>query len=56
MLYTPANKPQVLVTVDGIVAVCPEQKCDYTYIAASSGKVTDVELDGNTLKVETKDL
>jgi hypothetical protein len=44
MLYTPAQKPQVLVTVNGIPAVCPAQNCDYSYIEGGSGKVTDVQL------------
>jgi len=34
MLYTPAYKPQVLVKVNGLDAVCPEFNCDFTYFEA----------------------
>jgi hypothetical protein len=56
MLYTPAQKPQVLVTVNGIPAVCPARNCDYSYIEGGSGKVTDVQLQGENLKIEAEGL
>jgi hypothetical protein len=34
MLYTPAYKPQVLVKVNGLDAVCPDLNCDFTYFEA----------------------
>ena len=31
-LYSDAQQPQVLVTVNGIDSVCPDFNCDYIYI------------------------
>ena len=31
-IYTDAQKPQVMISVNGIDGVCPEFNCDYTYI------------------------
>jgi hypothetical protein len=56
MLYTPARKPQVLVTVNGLAAVCPKQNCDYSYVPETPGKITGVELTGQTVKIKAKDL
>jgi hypothetical protein len=51
MLYTPAKNPQVIVKVNGIPAVCPAQNCDYSYVAATSGTITDVQLNGNKVTI-----
>lgn len=31
-LHTPETKPQILVAVDGIEAVCASLSCSYTYV------------------------
>ena len=36
MLYTDAQKPQVLLTVNGIEGVCPSLNCDYVYVDTTS--------------------
>ena len=48
MLYTPATSPQVLVTVNDLVAVCPEFNCDYAY-KNSVGEVTGQSMASNGL-------
>lgn len=35
-IYSDAQKPQVLVSVNGIDAVCPDFNCDYLYIDTDS--------------------
>ena len=42
-IYTDAQKPQVMITVNGVEGVCPEFNCDYIYID------TDSEIQGQTL-------
>jgi hypothetical protein len=56
MLYTPAKAPQVLVKVNGLAAVCPAQNCDYNYVAATSGSITNVQLNGNKVTIDAHDL
>ena len=36
MLYNDAEKPQVLVTINGIDGVCPDFNCDFVYVDAPS--------------------
>lgn len=48
MLYTPAFKPQVTVSVNDLPAVCPEQNCDYLYIDGGDGTITDVQYNEST--------
>ena len=38
-LYTEATKPQVLVTIDGLPALCANLNCDYMY-TLSGGSIT----------------
>ena len=42
-IYTDAQKPQVMISVNGVEGVCPEFNCDYIYID------TDSEIQGQTL-------
>jgi hypothetical protein len=39
MLYSDAQKPQVMVKVNGIEGVCPNFNCDYVYTTAV-GEIT----------------
>jgi len=50
MLYTDAQKPQVLVKVNGIAGVCPSFNCDYAYTATTS-RITGQTLSGSTLTI-----
>jgi len=51
MLYHDAEKPQVLVKVNGIQGVCPEFNCDYLY-TAPTGEITGQTLaNGNELTI-----
>lgn len=50
MLHTEAYEPQVLVTVNGIEAVCPDQNCGFKYISPA-GEITSQSLDGLTLTI-----
>jgi hypothetical protein len=53
MLYTVAQNPQVLVTVDGLPAVCPAANCDYSYIEdQNQGKIVWASLEGRRITVE----
>ena len=54
-LYTAEQKPQVLVTVDDLPAVCATLDCGYTYVAASA-LVTDFSLTGLTLTINGNNL
>jgi hypothetical protein len=56
MLYTPAYKPQVLVKVNGLAAVCPARNCGYSYVEATSGTITNVQLNGNKVTINAQDL
>ena len=47
-LYSDANSPQVLVTIDGLEAFCPALNCDYKYVAASTAKITGQAYDTAT--------
>lgn len=49
-LYTEESKPQVIVTVDGIEAVCHSLNCGYTYYAPTA-KITGFTLSGNSLTI-----
>jgi hypothetical protein len=55
MLYAPAYRPQVLVKVNGLAAVCPAQNCGYSYVAATSGTITNVQLNGNKVTINAQD-
>jgi hypothetical protein len=50
MLYTEATKPQVLVNVNGIPALCANLNCDYMY-TTPSGAISGQSLTGNDLQV-----
>jgi hypothetical protein len=57
MLYTVAQNPQVLVTVDGLPAVCPAANCDYSYIEdQNQGKIVWASLEGRQITVEVQNL
>ena len=46
MLYSPARKPQVLVKVNGLEALCPKRNCDFIYYDADDiPDITSVEYD-----------
>jgi len=49
-LYSDAQKPQVLVDVDGLPALCLNLNCDYSYIAASA-EITAQTFDASTLQL-----
>ena len=49
-LYTAETSPQVMVTVDGLPAICSEYKCGYTYTPASA-LITGFSLSGLTLTI-----
>jgi len=48
MLFTPVTKPQILVTIDDLEAVCANVDCNYEYVVASSEitafTVTDLDV------------
>lgn len=46
MLYTDAEKPQVLITVNGIDGVCPDHNCDFVYVEAPSVITSQTLTDG----------
>ena len=50
MLYTDAQKPQVLIKVNGIEGVCPELNCDYVYVETSA-LITSQALSANDLTI-----
>ena len=50
MLYTDAQKPQVMVKVNGIDGVCPEFNCDYVYVDTTA-LITGQTLSGDTLTI-----
>ena len=49
-LYTEESSPQVIVSIDGVEAVCHSLNCDYNYVQPAS-LITNVVLDGNTLSI-----
>ena len=55
LIYTDAQKPQVIVSVNGIDGVCPNTNCDYLYIA-DVGEVTSQSLSGTSLTIVGTDL
>jgi hypothetical protein len=36
MLHSDAQTPQILVTIDGMSALCLDMNCDYAYTASSA--------------------
>lgn len=50
-----AQNPQVLVTVNGIEAICPKMNCDYTY-SDPKALVKTQKLTGNVLEVTGENL
>ena len=50
MLYADAQKPQVMIKVNGIDGVCPSFNCDYLY-TSTSAVVTGQSLSGSTLTI-----
>ena len=54
-IYTDAQKPQVLVSVNSIDAVCPAMNCDYVYIDVV-GEISSQTLSGNSLTIVGTDL
>jgi len=50
MLYTDAQRPQVMIKVNGIDGVCPEFNCEYVYVGAT-GLVTGQTLSGDDLTI-----
>jgi hypothetical protein len=55
MLYTAATQPQVLVSVNGLPAVCPEHNCGYSYIEAGDATVTQTTLNGLSVVIAGTD-
>jgi len=53
-LYTIENNPQVIVTIDGIEAVCDSLDCGYNYVAPTS-LITGFTYDGVTLTITGSD-
>jgi hypothetical protein len=53
-LHTIENDPQVIVTIDGIEAVCDSLKCGYNYVAPTS-MITGFTYDGVTLTITGTD-
>lgn len=49
-LHTAETKPQVIVSVDGIEAVCASLACDYTYVAAQA-QIDSFSLTGTQLSI-----
>jgi len=47
-LHTAETSPQVIVTVDGIEAVCASLNCSYKYVPPVT-KITNFTLDGNSM-------
>ncbi|CDW80878.1 ipt tig domain containing protein [Stylonychia lemnae] len=54
-IYTQEDKPQVLVTVDGLPAVCSSLDCDYSYISSDS-QISQFYLQGLRLTIEGTNL
>ena len=55
MLYTDAQKPQVMVNVNGIEGVCPDFNCDYVYVDTNA-LITGQTLSGDTLTITGSNL
>jgi hypothetical protein len=53
-LYTIEDKPQVIVSIDGIEAVCDSLDCGYNYVAPTS-LITGFTYDGATLTITGTD-
>jgi len=51
MLYASAEKPQVLIKVNGIEGVCPEFNCDYVYTQPTSEITVQALANGNELTI-----
>ena len=49
-LYTIENNPQLIVSIDGVEAVCDSLNCDYNYVAPAS-LITGFTYDGTTLTI-----
>jgi len=47
MLETYEKKPQMLVEIDNIPAVCHSRECEFTYVAAV-GEITKAEFNAGT--------
>jgi len=54
-IYTHETKPQVIISVDGVEAVCDSLSCGYQY-KAPTAKITGVILSGTTLTITGTDL
>lgn len=55
MLYSDAEKPQVLITVNGIDAVCPGFDCDFVYVEAV-GEITSQSLVDGAVTIQGTNL
>ncbi len=49
-LYTVETKPQVIVTVDGVEAVCTSLNCSYDYVTPAA-EITGFSYTGTTLTI-----
>lgn len=49
-LYTAETQPQVIVSVNGIEAICSKLNCNYNYVAANAS-ITGFSLSGTTLTI-----
>lgn len=50
-IYADAQKPQVMISVNGVVGVCPEFNCDYLYIDTASEIQTQTLTNGVDLTI-----
>ena len=50
-IYADAQKPQVMISVNGVVGVCPEFNCDYLYIDTDSEIQTQTLTNGVDLTI-----
>lgn len=54
-IHTEESQPQVIISIDGVEAVCHSLECGYTY-KAPIASITNVELSGTTLTITGTDL
>lgn len=50
-LYTAETKPQILITVNGLPAVCQAEDCGFSYVVPTS-EITAFSVSGNTLTID----
>jgi len=54
-LYTAETQPQVIVSVDGVEAVCASLNCNYNYVAPTA-QITGFSYSGTTLTITGTDI